>query len=79
MKLSKHQIDIYKDFEFRYVFTDCRDYTERTTFNNEIDLPKPLKCDYIPYTREWSEWITNPLKEKAIEYYRMQEVVKRND
>lgn len=32
-------------------------------------LSKPLKCGYNPYTGEWSDWSTNPLKQKAIEFY----------
>jgi hypothetical protein len=30
---------------------------------------KPLECGYNPYTCEWEEWSTNPLKQKAIEHY----------
>ncbi|MEM8527245.1 MAG: hypothetical protein AAGG68_21570 [Bacteroidota bacterium] len=37
---------------------------------------KPLKCGYNPYTGEWAEWSTNPLKQKAIAYYGMEELVK---
>jgi hypothetical protein len=37
---------------------------------------KPLKCGYNPYTCEWEEWSTHPMKQKAIEYYGMQELVK---
>ncbi|QJP33306.1 grasp-with-spasm system SPASM domain peptide maturase [Nonlabens sp. Ci31] len=77
--VTKDQIDICKDCEFRYVCTDCRAYTERTTFKEDIDLSKPLKCGYNPYTNEWAEWSTNPLKEKAIEYYGMQELVKKDN
>jgi hypothetical protein len=36
---------------------------------------KPLKCGYNPYTCEWEEWSTNPLKQKAIDYYGMREVL----
>jgi SPASM domain peptide maturase of grasp-with-spasm system len=77
--VTKDMIDVCKDCEFRYVCTDCRAYTERTTFDkDEIDLSKPLKCGYNPYTNEWAEWSTNPLKQKAIEYYGMQEMVKKD-
>ena len=69
-KLSKDNIEICKDCEFRYICTDCRAYTERTHINNEgLDISKPLKCGYDPYSGEWSEWSTNPLKQKAIQYY----------
>jgi SPASM domain peptide maturase of grasp-with-spasm system len=76
--VTKDQIEICKDCEFRYVCTDCRAYTERTTFKEELDLSKPLKCGYNPYTNEWAEWSTNPLKEKAIAYYGMEDLVKKN-
>lgn len=74
--VTKDQIEACKDCEFRHICTDCRAYTERTTFDGDIDLSKPLKCGYNPYTNEWSEWSTNPLKEKAIEYYGLQDLVK---
>lgn len=38
-------------------------------------LIKPLKCGYNPYTGEWSEWSTNPLKQKAITHYGMEDLV----
>ncbi|NHN26341.1 grasp-with-spasm system SPASM domain peptide maturase [Flavobacterium jejuense] len=63
--ITKDQIDVCKDCEFRYVCTDCRAYIE------EPDNPysKPLKCGYNPYTNIWEEWSTNPLKQRAIEHY----------
>lgn len=73
--ITKDQIDVCKDCEFRYICTDCRAYVE----NPEDDYSKPLKCGYSPYTNKWEEWSTNPLKQKAIEYYGMQELVKKND
>ena len=76
--VTKDQITVCKDCEFRHVCTDCRAYTERNNFNTEIDLSKPLKCGYNPYTNEWSDWRKNPLKENAIEYYGMQELIKKN-
>lgn len=72
---TKDQIDVCKDCEFRYVCTDCRAYIE----NPEDQYSKPLKCGYDPYTNEWKEWSKNPLKQKTIEYYGMQELVKKND
>ncbi|MCY0970934.1 grasp-with-spasm system SPASM domain peptide maturase [Chryseobacterium wangxinyae] len=76
---TKDKIEVCKDCEFRYICTDCRAYTERTHEDKEgLDISKPLKCGYDPYTGEWEEWSTNPLKEKAIEYYGMQELVKKN-
>jgi SPASM domain peptide maturase of grasp-with-spasm system len=76
--INKDMIAVCKDCEFRHICTDCRAYTERTHFDGEIDLSKPLKCGYNPYTNEWAEWSTNPLKEKAIEYYGMQDLVKKD-
>lgn len=76
--LTKDQIEVCKDCEFRYICTDCRAYTERTHMNAEgLDTSKPLKCGYDPYTGEWAEWSTNPLKEKAINFYGMQNLVKK--
>ena len=71
--ITKDKIDVCKDCEFRYVCTDCRAYIEKP----EDMYSKPLKCGYNPYTNEWSEWSTNPLKQKAIAYYGMQELVKK--
>lgn len=77
--LTKDKIEVCKDCEFRYICTDCRAYTEKTYENKErLDISKPLKCGYNPYTGEWEEWSTNPLKEKAIKYYGMQDLVKKN-
>ena len=77
--LTKDHIEVCKDCEFRYICTDCRAYTERTHTRSEgLDISKPLKCGYNPYTGEWEEWSTNPLKEKAIKHYGMEVLVKRN-
>ena len=71
---------VCKDCEFRYICTDCRAYTEKTHTNEEgLDTSKPLKCGYNPYTGEWEEWSTNPLKQKAIQFYGMQDLIKRNE
>jgi SPASM domain peptide maturase of grasp-with-spasm system len=69
--VNKDLIHVCKDCEFRYMCTDCRAYVE----DPEDILSKPLKCGYNPYTGEWSEWSTNPLKHKAIKYYGMEELV----
>lgn len=74
--LTKDDIEGCKDCEFRYICTDCRAYTERThTDEAGRDLSKPLKCGYDPYTGEWQEWSTNPLKQKAIQYYGMEKYI----
>ncbi|MFD2286173.1 grasp-with-spasm system SPASM domain peptide maturase [Pedobacter petrophilus] len=68
--LTKAEIEVCKDCEFRNVCTDCRAFTEQTHKNNEgLDISKPLKCGYNPYTNRWDEWSTNPLKQKAIQNY----------
>jgi SPASM domain peptide maturase of grasp-with-spasm system len=71
--IHKDQIEVCRDCEFRYICTDCRAYLE----DPDNLYSKPLKCGYNPYTCEWEEWSTNPLKQKAIEYYGMQELVKK--
>jgi SPASM domain peptide maturase of grasp-with-spasm system len=76
--ITKDQIEVCKDCEFRHICTDCRAYTERTHFDGDIDLSKPLKCGYSPYTGEWEEWSTNSLKQRAIEFYNMQELIKKD-
>ena len=69
--ITKDQINVCKDCEFRYVCTDCRAYTETP----EDIYAKPLKCGYDPYTGKWEEWSTHPMKQKAIDYYEMRELV----
>lgn len=70
--LNKDEIQICKDCEFRYICTDCRAYTELTHSNQSgLDISKPLKCGYDPYTGKWAEWSSNPLKQKAIKFYNM--------
>jgi SPASM domain peptide maturase of grasp-with-spasm system len=70
-EINKNTIEKCKDCEFRYICTDCRAYIE----DPEDIFSKPLKCGYNPYTGEWSEWSTNPLKQKAIDFYGMREMV----
>ncbi|QSB25387.1 grasp-with-spasm system SPASM domain peptide maturase [Flavobacterium sp. CLA17] len=64
--ITKDQITVCKDCEFRHICTDCRAYIEDP--DNNI-YSKPLKCGYDPYTNQWSEWSTNPLKQRGIEFY----------
>ncbi len=71
--ITKDQIKVCKDCEFRYICTDCRAYIE----NPNDKYSKPLKCGYSPYTNKWEEWSTNPLKQKAITFYNMQELIKK--
>jgi len=71
--INKDKVSVCKHCEFRYICSDCRAYTEIPQDN----YSKPLKCGYNPYTAEWEEWSTNPLKQKAIEYYGLEELVKK--
>lgn len=70
-KHKKDDIKVCQDCEFRYICTDCRAYLE----DPHDEYSKPLKCGYDPYTGEWSEWSTNPLKQKAIRYYGMEDIL----
>lgn len=72
--ITKDQIDVCKYCEFRHICTDCRAFIEEP----DNQYSKPLKCGYSPYTNEWEEWSTNPLKQKAITYYGMQELVQKD-
>ncbi|KFF11516.1 hypothetical protein IW15_14980 [Chryseobacterium soli] len=63
--ITKDQIEICRDCEYRYFCIDCRAYKE----NPENIFSKPLKCGYDPYKGIWEEWSKNPLKQKAIKYY----------
>ncbi|MBK7589663.1 MAG: grasp-with-spasm system SPASM domain peptide maturase [Bacteroidetes bacterium] len=69
--IKKDEITKCRDCEFRHICTDCRAYIE----NPEDQYSAPLKCGYNPYTCEWEEWSTNPLKQQAIDYYGMREIV----
>jgi len=78
--ITKNDIVVCKDCEFRNVCTDCRAFTERTHTNHAgLDISKPLKCGYNPATNKWEEWSTNPLKQKAIQHYGMQQLVKAHE
>ena len=46
--ISKDQIRICQDCEFRYICTDCRAFTQ-----NNDPFGKPAKCGYDPYTATW--------------------------
>lgn len=47
--ISKDDISVCKDCEFRYICTDCRAYVEKGYKS------KPAKCNYDPYIGEWSK------------------------
>lgn len=69
--IKKDDIAVCKDCEFRHICTDCRAFLETP----EDIYSKPLKCGYNPYTNTWEEWSTNPLKQKAIEFYGMNDLI----
>lgn len=73
--ITKDDINVCKDCEFRHICTDCRAYLE----DPKDIYSKPLKCGYDPYTNKWEEWSTNPLKQKAIVYYGMQDLIKKDE
>jgi len=63
--LTKDKIEICRDCEFRYICTDCRAFTENNHKNSEgLDISKPLKCGYNPYTGKWKAGSKNPLQQK---------------
>lgn len=70
-QINKDKIKTCKDCEFRYICTDCRAYLE----DPANIFSKPLKCGYNPYTLEWSEWDTDPSKQKSIDYYDLNKIV----
>jgi SPASM domain peptide maturase of grasp-with-spasm system len=65
--ISKDQIAVCKDCEFRHICTDCRAYVD----NPSDQYSKPLKCGYDPYSCTWDDWSQNPLKQQAINYYNL--------
>lgn len=70
--ISKDQIEVCRDCEFRYICTDCRAYVDDpndTSGPEGTNLSKPLKCGYNPYSGEWNEWSSSTIKQKAISYY----------
>ena len=77
-KITKDQIEICRDCEYRRICTDCRAFTEKTKINDQgIDISKPLKCGYDPYSGIWNEWSTNPHKQKAIRFYGLNDLIEK--
>jgi SPASM domain peptide maturase of grasp-with-spasm system len=58
--ITKDQVKICRDCEFRYVCTDCRAYT----CDSDDPYSKPAKCSYDPYTASWGHAValTGPLQ-----------------
>jgi SPASM domain peptide maturase of grasp-with-spasm system len=59
-RITKDQVEVCRDCEFRYVCTDCRAYT----LESGNPYSKPAKCSYDPYTATWKE--SGSLGEEAI-------------
>ncbi|WP_291914386.1 grasp-with-spasm system SPASM domain peptide maturase [Chitinophaga sp. CB10] len=70
--IRKDDIRGCRDCEFRHVCTDCRAYREDP---NDL-YAKPLKCGYDPYTGSWENWSANLLKQQAIAWYGLNELIK---
>lgn len=66
--ISKDQVKVCKDCEFRHVCTDCRAYLN---IPNDI-YSKPLKCGYDPYTCTWNEWKSDQRKFESMRYYNLE-------
>ncbi|NVO11895.1 MAG: grasp-with-spasm system SPASM domain peptide maturase [Bacteroidales bacterium] len=49
--ISKDQIDVCKDCEFRHMCTDCRAYIK----DPENIYSQPAKCTYNPYIAKWED------------------------
>jgi len=48
-QITKDQVEVCRDCEFRYVCTDCRAHTV------DGELGKPARCAYNPYTATWEK------------------------
>ncbi len=68
--ISKDRIAVCNECEFRHVCTDCRAYLE----NPDDQFSKPLKCGYNPYTCQWEEWSSHPMKQNAISSYGLKDL-----
>jgi SPASM domain peptide maturase of grasp-with-spasm system len=49
--ISKNQVDVCKDCEFRYVCVDCRAFLEQ----QDNPFSKPGRCNYNPYEERWMD------------------------
>lgn len=55
-RITKDQVAVCRDCEFRYICTDCRAY-----LSDPSDIySKPAKCSYDPYTATWAEATGEP-------------------
>lgn len=49
--ITKDQIDVCKDCEYRYICTDCRHFIK----DKKNIYSQPSKCGYNPYIAKWSD------------------------
>lgn len=70
--ISKDQILICRDCEFRYACSDCRAYLE----NPDDVFSKPLKCGYDPYSGKWNEWTENDARKITAKLYGMEHLIR---
>ncbi|PSK92541.1 SPASM domain peptide maturase of grasp-with-spasm system [Taibaiella chishuiensis] len=66
--LTKDEIAVCRDCEFRYICTDCRAYLEEP----DNDRSKPLKCGYDPYTATCQDWSSSLLRQATFGHYQQQ-------
>lgn len=63
--ISKKQVSVCSDCEFRHVCTDCRAYLQTPD-----DLySKPLKCGYDPYNCIWQDWASGKEMQGIAAFY----------
>jgi SPASM domain peptide maturase of grasp-with-spasm system len=55
--VTKDQVDVCRDCEFRYICPDCRAWVHES----DAGYGKPSKCGYDPYTGRWEESGTRPI------------------
>lgn len=61
--ITKDQVEVCKDCEYRYFCTDCRHFVKD---RNNL-LSQPSKCNYNPYIAKWSDEDGYVPVEKSIE------------
>jgi hypothetical protein len=50
-QITKNQIDVCKDCEYRYMCTDCRCFIK----DPQNIYSQPSKCNYNPYVAKWKD------------------------
>jgi SPASM domain peptide maturase of grasp-with-spasm system len=62
-RITKDQVAVCRDCEFRYICTDCRAFIS----DAEDPFSKPAKCSYNPYTAKWESGVNNSERTAAAE------------